>query len=170
MALLSNAAVLLEKELRTEYRSRELLTTTVVFILLVFMLFSITFHPTGSESQQFGPGLLWMALVSWTLWGQSICNPLYLTLQMILIVVLLAQLVLTDRGFTFRFFSNPVLRYLGRISFSLYLWQELFLVLESPSWGVLRRFPFNVICSIVVAAASYQFIEKPVLDLKSKYQ
>ena len=63
MALLSNAAILLEKELRTEYRSRELLTTTVVFILLVFMLFSITFHPTGSESQQFGPGLLWMAFL-----------------------------------------------------------------------------------------------------------
>ena len=115
-------------------------------------------------------GLLWMALVSWTVWGQSICNPLYLTLQMILIAVLLAQLVLTDRGFTFQLFSNPVSRYLGRISFSLYLWQELFLVLESPSWGVLRRFPVNVICSIVVAAASYQFIEKPVLDLKSKYQ
>src|SRR5215467_15520869 len=63
MALLSNATVLLGKELRTEYRSRELITTTVVFILLVFMLFSITFHPTGSESQQFGPGLLWMAFL-----------------------------------------------------------------------------------------------------------
>ena len=42
-------------------------------------------------------------------------------------------------------------------------------MLESPSWGVLRRFPVNVICSILVAAASYQFIEKPVLNLKSKY-
>ena len=63
MALFSNAAVLLGKELRTEYRSRELLTTTVVFILLIFMLFSITFHPTTSESQQFGPGLLWMAFL-----------------------------------------------------------------------------------------------------------
>jgi heme exporter protein B len=63
MALLSNAAVLLGKELRTEYRSRELLTTTVVFILLIFMLFSITFHPTMTESQQFGPGLLWVAFL-----------------------------------------------------------------------------------------------------------
>ena len=63
MALLSNAAVLLGKELRTEYRSRELLTTTVVFILLIFMLFSITFHPTTTESQQFGPGLLWVAFL-----------------------------------------------------------------------------------------------------------
>ena len=115
-------------------------------------------------------GLFWIALVGWTVWGDSICNPLYLTLQMLLIAALLTQLVLRDRGFTFQLFSNPVSRYLGRISYSLYLWQELFLVLESPSWGVLRRFPVNVICSIAVAAVSYQFIEKPVLDLKSKYQ
>lgn len=63
MPLLSNTGVLLTKELRTEYRSRELLTTTVVFILLIFMLFSITFHPTTTESQQFGPGLLWVAFL-----------------------------------------------------------------------------------------------------------
>jgi heme exporter protein B len=63
MALLSNTGVLLGKELRTEYRSRELLTTTVVFILLIFMLFSITFHPNPTESQQFGPGLLWVAFL-----------------------------------------------------------------------------------------------------------
>jgi heme exporter protein B len=63
MALLSNAAVLLGKELRTEFRSRELLTTTVVFVLLIFMLFSITFHPTTTEAQQFSPGLLWVAFL-----------------------------------------------------------------------------------------------------------
>jgi heme exporter protein B len=63
MALLANTTILLAKELRTEYRSRELMTTTVVFILLIFMLFSITFHPTTTESQQFGPGLLWVAFL-----------------------------------------------------------------------------------------------------------
>src|SRR6266481_5888145 len=63
MALLSNTAVLLGKELRTEFRSRELLPTTVVFIFIVIALFSITFHPTTSESQRLGPGLLWVAFL-----------------------------------------------------------------------------------------------------------
>ena len=63
MDLLANTTALLGKELRTEYRSRELMTTTVVFILLIFMIFSITFHPTTTESQQFGPGLLWVAFL-----------------------------------------------------------------------------------------------------------
>src|SRR5271156_1505773 len=63
MALLSNAAVLLGKELRTEFRSRELLTTTVVFILIVIVLFSFTFDPTSDESRRFGGGLLWLAFL-----------------------------------------------------------------------------------------------------------
>ncbi len=63
MSLLSNTSALLGKELRTEVRSRELLTTTVVFILIVIVLFSITLHPTTSESQRLGPGLLWVAFL-----------------------------------------------------------------------------------------------------------
>ena len=63
MALLSNTAVLLGKELRTEFRSRELLTTTVVFILIVIVLFSFTFDPTSDESRRFGSGLLWLAFL-----------------------------------------------------------------------------------------------------------
>jgi heme exporter protein B len=63
MALLSNTAVLLGKELRTEFRSRELLPTTVVFIFIVIALFSITLHPTTSESRRLGPGLLWVAFL-----------------------------------------------------------------------------------------------------------
>ena len=63
MSLLSNSAILLGKELRTEFRSRELLTTTVVFILMVVVLFSFTFDPTAEESRRFGPGLLWLAFL-----------------------------------------------------------------------------------------------------------
>jgi heme exporter protein B len=63
MSLLSNTGVLLGKELRTEFRSRELLTTTVVFILMVIVLFSFTFDPSSIESRRFGPGLLWLAFL-----------------------------------------------------------------------------------------------------------
>src|ERR1700688_1140473 len=63
MSLLSSTTALLGKELRTEFRSRELLTTTVVFILMVIVLFSFTFDPTYNESRRFGPGLLWLAVL-----------------------------------------------------------------------------------------------------------
>jgi heme exporter protein B len=51
------------KELRTELRTRELLHTTLVFVLLVVVLFSFTFEPTREESRRYGPGLLWLALL-----------------------------------------------------------------------------------------------------------
>jgi heme exporter protein B len=63
MNLVSNTAALLGKELRTEFRSRELLTTTIVFILIVIVLFSFTFDPTSDESRRFGPSLLWLAFL-----------------------------------------------------------------------------------------------------------
>jgi heme exporter protein B len=63
MSLLPNTAVLLGKELRTEFRSRELLTTTIVFILIVMVLFSFTFEPTSDESRRVAPGLLWLAFL-----------------------------------------------------------------------------------------------------------
>jgi heme exporter protein B len=63
MALLSKAAVLLGKEVRTEFRSRELLSTTIVFVLVVVVVFSFTVDPTTNESRRFGPGLLWMAFL-----------------------------------------------------------------------------------------------------------
>jgi heme exporter protein B len=57
------AAILLAKELRLEFRTREILTATVVFALVVVVLFSFAFDPTATESRRFGPGLLWIAFL-----------------------------------------------------------------------------------------------------------
>ncbi len=57
------AAILLSKELRLEFRTRELLTTTIVFALVVVVLFSFAFEPTTAESRRYGPGLLWIAFL-----------------------------------------------------------------------------------------------------------
>ena len=37
--------------------------TTVVFILIVMVLFSFTFDPSAAESRRFGAGLLWLAFL-----------------------------------------------------------------------------------------------------------
>jgi heme exporter protein B len=57
------AAIILAKELRLEFRTRELLTATVIFALVVVVLFSFAFDPTASESRRYGPGLLWIAFL-----------------------------------------------------------------------------------------------------------
>jgi len=62
-SLLPAALTILAKELRLEFRTRELLTTTVVFVLMVVVLFSFTFEPTAAESRRMGGGLLWIAFL-----------------------------------------------------------------------------------------------------------
>ena len=57
------AAILLTKELRLEFRTRELLSATVIFALVVVVLFSFAFDPTSAESRRYGPGLLWIAFL-----------------------------------------------------------------------------------------------------------
>src|ERR1700726_4233658 len=63
MRTLRATAILLAKELRLEFRTRELLTATIVFALVVVVLFSFAFDPTEGESRRYGPGLLWIAFL-----------------------------------------------------------------------------------------------------------
>src|SRR5262249_38059199 len=63
MCLLSNGAVLRGKEFRTVFRLFELLTTTIVFVLMVFELLSFTFNSFIEDSRRFATGLLWLAFV-----------------------------------------------------------------------------------------------------------
>lgn len=57
------ALIILAKELRLELRTRELLNATIVFALIVVVLFSFAFDPTSAESRRYGPGLLWIAFL-----------------------------------------------------------------------------------------------------------
>ncbi len=56
-------AILLGKELRLEFRTRELLSATIVFSLVVEVLFSFAFDPSPADARRIGPGLLWIAFL-----------------------------------------------------------------------------------------------------------
>ena len=51
------------KELRVEFRSFEILTSTIVFALIVVFVFSFAFNPSTADSRRFGAGFLWIALL-----------------------------------------------------------------------------------------------------------
>jgi len=66
--------IMLERELRAEFRTRELLNTTIVFALIVVILFSFAFEPVSSEARRLGPGLLWIACL---FAGSLMLNPTF---------------------------------------------------------------------------------------------
>jgi heme exporter protein B len=61
MNALRATLTLFAKECRLEFRTRELLTATVVFSLIIIVFFNFAFDPTPAEARRFGPGLLWIA-------------------------------------------------------------------------------------------------------------
>jgi len=114
------------------------------------------------------PIILWAGLITWTLLGERVSRALYLSVQEMLITAVLAQIVLCKNTMVAAFFRLRLLGYFGAISYSLYLWQQLFLVTSVPSWGRLRELPLSAAIPIAIAAVSYHFIEKPILGLKER--
>jgi heme exporter protein B len=71
--------ILAGRELRVEFRTRELLSTTVVFALIVVGLFNFVFEPASAEARRLAPGLLWIAVL---FAGTLMLNPSFSREQM----------------------------------------------------------------------------------------
>jgi peptidoglycan/LPS O-acetylase OafA/YrhL len=56
-------------------------------------------------------------------------------------------------------FANPVLRYMGRISYSTYLW-------HFPIWEITKNPLLTLFLSIAIAEISWRFIESPIMEGK----
>jgi peptidoglycan/LPS O-acetylase OafA/YrhL len=66
-----------------------------------------------------------------------------------------------------RFLEFSALRWIGRLSYSLYIWQQLFLcfALVYRPFGVFSTFPLNFVSLLAVACASYYLMERPLTRL-----
>src|SRR5215469_2601787 len=67
-------------------------------------------------------------------------------------------------GSTGRFLNQPTLSFIGVLSYSLYLWQQLFL--NRASDRLYCIFPLNIVLAFPMALASYLLIEAPFLRLR----
>jgi heme exporter protein B len=133
-------AIILAKELRLEFRTRELLSATLVFALTIVVLFSFAFDPTAAESRRYGPGLLWIAFL---FAGSLMLNPSFAreqtndTLDALRLAPIPSSAILFGKmlaNFVFQFlveiilvpifavlYNVPILDVLGRLIFVLLL-------------------------------------------------
>lgn len=79
--------------------------------------------------------------------------------------ILIGHTVLHVEGLAGRLLELSPLRWVGRISYSLYIWQMVFLVQDARPLGVLQAFPLNLISPFVCAALSYYLLETPMVKL-----
>ena len=88
----------------------------------------------------------------------------------VLIPLLMVGTILHPEWSVSRVLDLKVLKWVGRISYSLYIWQEMFLI---PSWvpkrfPTLQKWPLNILIVFLCASASYYIVEKPFIRLGHK--
>jgi peptidoglycan/LPS O-acetylase OafA/YrhL len=67
-----------------------------------------------------------------------------------------------------RFLESAPMRHIGRLSYSLYLWQQLFFHVDrEPLW--FQRFPVNIVLIFACAYLSFYLVERPLLRLGHRF-
>ncbi|RKS13293.1 acyltransferase [Flavobacterium sp. 120] len=139
---------ILEKEIDFKKKLISLLNNKA----LVFLGFLFVFIINPFLSNKFGGGYS-------ILFGNSLNSAIIMFL--IFYCIYVTSLVST-------FLNKKLLVKIGLISYSLYIWQQLFLtdLINLP----INRFPINLVMCFVVAIISYHFIEKPINNLKTRFK
>lgn len=86
--------------------------------------------------------------------------------ESLLLTVIVVTTVLRPENWIGRVLEYPVMRWIGRLSYSLYIWQEFFASHETNSvLSILQGFPINMVLLFAIAWVSYQLIERPLMRL-----
>ncbi|WP_028080067.1 acyltransferase family protein [Solimonas soli] len=121
-------------------------------------------------------GLVVTALVVAWLRGRDLDDhlswlPLYALLIPVTSLLVVAEIALPD-GCLRRALAVPPLLWLGRISYSLYLWQQLFLGPADAyrAASALHSWPYNLVAAVACGAFGYYCVEKPAARLRRRLQ
>jgi peptidoglycan/LPS O-acetylase OafA/YrhL len=97
------------------------------------------------------------------------CHAVIPTLSFALVAVWINFAVAGGAGPINQVLESRVLVWIGSISYSLYLWQQLFATAsELPE--LFLRFPQNFVLSLAAATLSYRFVEQPWLRLRNRFK
>lgn len=119
-----------------------------------------------TRAQMSGRYLGWffgVALVA-SVWFIIVNSPLSGVLLPILFPVLLLGTIANPQWMVSRALDSKGLVWIGKISYSLYLWQEIFLFPRWESPAAIQKFPWNLPLAFLCAWLSYRFLETPFID------
>jgi peptidoglycan/LPS O-acetylase OafA/YrhL len=99
--------------------------------------------------------------------------PLGNTFQGIGLAVLILQSVVMPKSGLYQVLNLPVISQIGVLSYSIYIWHMIFCTspdafgLGNVGW---MSFPYWMMCSVAVAAVSYYVLERPLLQLRTRFR
>jgi peptidoglycan/LPS O-acetylase OafA/YrhL len=109
-------------------------------------------------------------IAAWYLELNQVMEPLIIPLQRTITSLCAAGLIVSlgffHSGVSYKVLNTKLLNYLGILSYSIYIWQQMFF---SPKLIPFSNLPYNFLFILITAAFSYHLIEKPFLSLKSRF-
>jgi peptidoglycan/LPS O-acetylase OafA/YrhL len=116
---------------------------------------------------------MWWMLVAAYLAVQAIYfierSRTYSAFESALLALIVAGTVYGDQTRVYAFLEWEPMKGVGRLSYSLYLWQQLFLLpQQKSSMAVLQQFPVGLGMLFLFAWLSYRFVERPFIRLGHK--
>jgi peptidoglycan/LPS O-acetylase OafA/YrhL len=88
------------------------------------------------------------------------------TIANVCIALIMMYSIYGPQKMWFSFLNTRIMRFIGVLSYSIYLWQQFF-ISGSNHWYTSP--PLNLLLILFTALFSYYFIEKPFLRLKQKF-
>jgi peptidoglycan/LPS O-acetylase OafA/YrhL len=89
------------------------------------------------------------------------------TLEAASIAMIVFALIRPSGSVIWSIFNSPTMNWLGKRSYGLYLWQQLFLTSENAT--ITGLFPINIIAALIMSAASFRFVEEPVMRERARF-
>ncbi|MDQ8154930.1 MAG: acyltransferase [Gemmatimonadota bacterium] len=106
------------------------------------------------------------ALAAWTAFGHWRVRELTLIWTIVAVAFIVDQTTMEAPPRPIRLLAWAPVVWVGRLSYSLYLWQQLFFDRYSGHWWT--AFPLNVVLAFAAAAASYYGVERPILAWRDR--
>ncbi len=91
----------------------------------------------------------------------------------LLIAFLIGYIIVSNitqcNDLVFKFLNTKILNTIGILSYSIYIWQQIFTSGDKKLPGFMVNNPYNIFCIIIVSCCSYYFYERSFLKLKSRF-
>jgi peptidoglycan/LPS O-acetylase OafA/YrhL len=114
----------------------------------------------------YSTGLVALVLLLNRYMYHTVVSVLGTSLMIASLAILVHRCIYCPRDWIGRALNWKPIAFVGTLSYSLYIWQQLFLNRNASAW--VNRFPQNLLLAVAAALGSYFLLERPFLKLRRR--
>jgi peptidoglycan/LPS O-acetylase OafA/YrhL len=139
--------------------------------LFSVLMFKYPFYKSISATTKLITNIIAIALLPYIHYNDyfNLSNFLAGVVSAFLIGYIIVTNITPAHDLIFKLLNTRLLKIAGTLSYSIYVWQQIFTANDKRLPAFMVTYPYNIVCIIVVSCLSYYFYESFFLRLKSKF-